>query len=48
MAALTKAHMNYNILINFDHPYDSTSWGNLNCDNLVQFDFPDGSTSLAI
>ena len=27
MAAQTKVHINYNIIVNFDHPDISTSWG---------------------
>ena len=44
MAAQTKVHINYNILVNFHHPDGSTSWGYINYDILVKFDSPDGST----
>ena len=43
MAAQTNVHINY-ILVNFDHPDGSTSWGNINYDILVKCDSPDGST----
>ena len=35
MAAQTKVHKNYNILVIFDPPDGSTNWGHLNCDSLV-------------
>ena len=34
MATQAKVHKNY-ILVNFDHPDGSTSWGHINCDSLV-------------
>ena len=36
----------YYILIIFDQPDGSTSWGYMNYDILVKFDSPDGSTYL--
>ena len=44
MAALVVVLNIYNILVNFDHPDGSTSWGYINYDILVKFDSPDGST----
>ena len=35
MAAQTKVHINYNILVNFDHPDGSTCSCHINYDNLV-------------
>ena len=35
MAAQTKVHINYNIIVNFDSPDGSTSWGHINYDSLV-------------
>ena len=43
MAAQTMVHIN-NILVNFDHPDGSTSWGHINYYSLVKIESPDGST----
>ena len=44
MAAQTKVPKNYIILVNFDLPDGSTSWGYICYYILVKFDSPDGST----
>ena len=44
MAAQTKVHINYNILVKFNSPDDSTYW-DYKYYILVNFDHPDGSTS---
>ena len=48
MAAQTKFNINYNKLVNFDHPDCSTNWNHICYYILVKFDSPDGSTSLTI
>ena len=44
MAAKTKVYINYNILVNFDHPDGSTSCCYICYYTLVKIDSPDGST----
>ena len=44
MAAQIEVHINYIILVNFDHPDGSTYWSLKNYNILVNFDHPDGST----
>ena len=35
---------NNNNLVNFNNPDGSTSWGYINYEILVKFDYPDGTT----
>ena len=44
MAALVETLKYYIILVHFDQPDGSTSWGYINYDVLVKYDSPDGST----
>ena len=44
MAAQTKVHINYNILVKSDSPDGSTYWGLKYYNILVNFDHLDGST----
>ena len=55
VAAQTKIHINFNILVkynnilvNFDHPDGSTSWGYIGYYSLVKFDILDGSTCFGL